>query len=70
MTDLSDWIWLIVVVFWVLVRVLPRIFRNKSGSQTKPKTQRPKAPPSEIPSTSSFGHDHRPDASPKPIEPK
>jgi hypothetical protein len=45
--NLSDWIWFGVVAVWLLMRILPRLFRGRSAS-TDPAprraTSRPMAP--------------------------
>lgn len=56
MTEMSDWVWLIVGGIWVVTRILPRLFRSRS-SKEEPEEQKPLGDPEvesaeEAPSTS------------------
>ena len=39
MLELSDWIWLGVVVLWAIFRILPRLFRARNAGGPKPKPE-------------------------------
>ncbi len=44
MEDIGSWAWLIIAVFVVVTRVLPRLFRGKKSTETKmPPPQKPQA---------------------------
>jgi len=40
MEDIGSWAWLIIAVFVVVTRVLPRLFRGKKGDETEVPTPR------------------------------
>jgi len=42
MEDIGSWAWLIIAIFVVVTRVLPRLFRGKKGDETE-------VPSSEVP---------------------
>lgn len=83
MTELSDWIWLIIAGIWVVTRILPRLFRSKSdkaqparrgprdiaGTQpVKAERQQHSRPGSYLPSFEGLGRSKG--GQPPPIEPK
>jgi len=48
MTEMSDWIWLVVAVFWVATRILPRLFRKQNRPTARRAAKTVRAPqPSE-----------------------
>jgi hypothetical protein len=45
MNDIGSWIWLIIVIFVVVTRILPRIIRGKKASTApKPEVRQPPTP--------------------------
>ncbi len=41
LSELSEWVWLIVAVIWVAARALPRLFRKQSRSPSPKRSARP-----------------------------
>ena len=71
MIELSDWVWLAVVVVWVVLRAIPRLFRARAGQQPPPKAPPQAAPQTEAwPEPTSAGQDRVGDIGPEPINPK
>lgn len=48
MSDIADWIWLVVAAFWILGRLLPRLFRNRTAEVSAP-AERPANEARELP---------------------
>ncbi len=71
MIELSDWVWLGVLALWVLLRILPRLFRSRAGQEPKSKPA-----PRAVPESGGFagpteiGQEQVADIGPRPIEPK
>lgn len=40
MTEIADWIWLVVVVLWLAGRLLPRLFRSQRDRTAAPPQRR------------------------------
>ena len=77
MTELSDWIWLVVAGIWVVTRVLPRLFRSRKGDEAAPKTSPAKKRAERTLPSKSFGEGygtigrrHPRSDQPRPIEPR
>ncbi len=65
MSEIGDWVWLIIGGLWVLFRVLPRLFRSSARKGTPaPRPRRPT--PSEPMSRTEPGTDR----DYKPLEPR
>lgn len=50
MEDIGSWVWLIIAIFVVVTRVLPRLFRGKKDDETEvptPTRQTHQTPPAE-----------------------
>jgi hypothetical protein len=45
MEDIGSWAWLIIAIFVVVTRVLPRLFRGKTSTEEVPETPRHQPPP-------------------------
>jgi hypothetical protein len=65
MIELQDWVWLIVAVVWLAVKVLPRLFKSRSGPvmTTEDRHQRHEQ-------LDSAEFDGRGGSGPPPIEPR
>lgn len=72
-TELSDWIWMIVAGIWVVTRILPRLFRSGSRksrpttAETRDKVEMPRATPGGVPTQLPMGRSKG--GAPPPIEP-
>jgi hypothetical protein len=49
MEDIGSWAWLIIAIFVVVTRVLPRLFRGKTSAEEVPEPSRPQTPPAPEP---------------------
>ena len=75
MFELSDWGWLIILGIWMIVRILPRLFR--SGSPTEPAQAAEPHSPAESavptdgwPAQADMGQERMGDVGSEPIEPR
>ncbi len=70
MSELSDWIWLAVVVLWLVMRIVPRLFGARVRSQEAPATEPAEWRPAAGWTPTGAGEEQLVDIGPKPIHPK